>query len=149
MVFDEKKIFLNQIMCDKNDVLRFIAKKAFAFGVVKEEKTAYEDLLSREKEMATGLQNGFAIPHCRTANVVEVSVFYIQLDNQIYWETFDKSDVKYIFCIMAPEKGSDEVHLQILSDLATKMIDETFCETLVGLSDEKQVVKYISIGGNV
>lgn len=126
MIFDESKVFLAEPIDDMQGVFRFLAKKAFELGIVKDEETACSDLLDREGQMMTGLQDGFAIPHCRTDNVNEAAVFCLQLTGTIEWKTFDDQGVRYIFCIMAPEENSGNIHLKLLSTLAGKLIEESF-----------------------
>lgn len=145
VIFDESKVFLDQSIGDMLGVFRFIAGKAYELGIVKDEKTACDDLLDREKMMMTGLQDYFAIPHCRTDNVQKAAVFYLSLTDAIEWESFDNKGVKYIFCIMAPEENSGDIHLRLLSVLAAKLIDENFRKEFVKLRDKTEIVNMVTM----
>ena len=100
-------IFLDENYKSKQDVLEFIAKKAKEYGICKDENGLLADLLKREQEFSTGLQDGFAIPHARSSYVEKVSVFFIRNVSKLDWETLDDSEVHNLFALLVPEKNEE------------------------------------------
>lgn len=143
MVISEQTIFLDLDLKSKEEVFQYISKKAEALEIVKDEQQGLEDLTNREEQVSTGLQDSFAIPHCKSKNVNRVSVLYLELKNPIEWKTFDNSEVRYLFCIMAPEKDGNEKHLQLISKIATNLIDDEFKNELTKLNDKTKIKKLI------
>lgn len=143
MMLREENIFLNQELTSKEEVLNFIVDKAFEKGITDNKEGLLRDLWSREKEYSTGIQDGFAIPHSKSSHVKEASIFYIKTINSIEWETLDGSDVRYIFNLLAPSENESNIHLQMLSKIATCLMDEDFIEEVKNSNDESQLVEYI------
>lgn len=143
MRFDEKNLFLNEGLESKEEVLRFISKKAIEIDVATSEEGLLKDLFAREEEYSTGIQDGFAIPHAKSKNVKEPTIFYIKTINSVKWETLDGSNVQYIFSIIVPEENENNVHLIMLSKLATCLMEDDFKLQIKNVEDKEKLVKYI------
>lgn len=143
MMLREENIFLNQDLTSKEEVLDFIVNKAFEKGITDNKEGLLRDLWSRESEYSTGIQDGFAIPHAKSSHVKKASIFYIKTIKSIEWETLDDSDVRYIFNLLAPAENESNIHLQMLSRIATCLMDEDFIEEVKNSNDESQLVEYI------
>lgn len=139
----EENIFLDKQLKTKEEVLSFIADKAFEKGITDNKNGLLEDLWKREEEYSTGIQDGFAIPHAKSTHVKEAAILYIKTMDEIEWETLDDSDVKYIFNLLAPAENETNIHLQMLSKIATCLMDEDFIEVVKNSNDSSQLVKYI------
>lgn len=143
-MLDEKNVFLDVEADTKNDVLEFLARKAVENGVAQNEEGILKDLLKREEEYSTGIQDGFAIPHAKSSNVIKPSIFFVKVKKELEWETLDGSDVKYIFSLMVPEKNENNIHLMMLSKLATCLMEEDFKKEIMSYDDKSSLIKYIS-----
>ena len=77
-MIEDNYIFLNEDYKSKQELLSFIAAKAEELNICDTKEGLLEDLLAREAEFSTGLQDGFAIPHARSSHVKKVSVFFIR-----------------------------------------------------------------------
>jgi len=143
-MLDEKNVFLNAEIDTKEGVLKFLAQKAVENGVAENEEGLLRDLLAREAEYSTGIQDGFAIPHAKSSNVIEPSIFYIKTKRKLEWETLDGSNVRYIFSLMVPEKNENNIHLKMLSKLATCLMEDDFKKEIISSEDKSSLIKYIS-----
>lgn len=143
MMLRKQNIFLNENLNTKEDVLNFIVDKAYELGITENKEGLLEDLWKREREYSTGIQSGFAIPHSKSKYVKEPSILYIKANREIEWETLDDSDVRYIFNLLAPEENSSNIHLQMLSKIATCLMEEDFIREVKNANDESLLVEYI------
>ena len=143
-MLDEKNVFLNAEIDTKEGVLKFLAQKAVENGVAQNEEGILKDLLAREAEYSTGIQDGFAIPHAKSSNVIEPSIFYIKTKRKLEWETLDGSNVRYIFSLMVPEQNENNIHLMMLSKLATCLMEDDFKKEIISSEDKSSLIKYIS-----
>ena len=100
-------------------------------------------MLNREKEFSTGLQDGFAIPHARSSYVKKVSVFLIRNKSRLNWETLDGSEVHNLFALAVPVENEGNIHLQMISQLATCLLEDDFKETVQSSNDQNELKKYI------
>lgn len=143
-MIEERNVFLNVDIDNKLDLLKFISEKAEEIGITSNKDELLKDLIKREEEYSTGIQDGFAIPHAKSLSVNNPVVFYIKTTNDIEWETFDGSNVRYIFSLMVPEENENNIHLMMLSKLATCLMDDDFRKEVMISDDKNKLVSYIS-----
>ncbi len=144
MILQEKNIFIDKNLKSKEEVLNFIADSAYILGVTTNKEALLEDLLKRENEFPTGIRDGFAIPHTKSANVKEASILYIRTTHELEWKTLDDSKVRYIFSLLAPQENKVNIHLKTLSKLATCLMEDDFISEVKNASDANHLVKYIT-----
>lgn len=144
MILEEKNIFLNEELISKDKVLEFIAEEAQKLGVTDDKEGLLKDLWKREEEYSTGIQDGFAIPHAKSQYVKTPTILYIKTREEVEWETLDDSNVRYIFNLLIPEKNQDNIHLKMLSKLATCLMEDDFKKEVIDAVDKSKLIKYIS-----
>ena len=142
-MIEDNYIFLNEDYKSKQELLSFIAAKAEELNICDTKEGLLEDLLAREAEFSTGLQDGFAIPHARSSHVKKVSVFFIRNKSVLDWETLDDSKVHYLFALLVPKENEGNIHLQMISKLATCLLEEDFKDKIKSTSDKSELKDYI------
>lgn len=100
------------------------------------------DALDRESKLATGVGNGIAIPHCRSAAVTTNSVAFARLPSPVEFGAAD-GPADLVFMIAASE-GSDDAHLELLAMLARALMRSEFTEALRQATSAQQVVDLIT-----
>lgn len=143
MDFEEENILLDVIVTSKEELFNFIADYAYKLGYISDVVKTRMAFIEREEEYSTGLQDGFAIPHAKSSAVVKPTVLFIRLNQEIEWETFDDSAVKNVFALMVPKEDGGTVHLEMLSRLATALLEDEFIKHIQRLDDKKQLVALI------
>ena len=143
MLLAKNQIYLNQNLGNKNEVINFIAKKAYELGIVENQSKLEQELWKREKEYSTAVQDLFAIPHSKSKNVKESKIFLIKLENKIDWESEDGYKVKVIFPILVPENEANVEYIKILSTLATNLLEDDFKKKILEINDENELLNYI------
>ncbi|NBK96944.1 MAG: PTS sugar transporter subunit IIA [Erysipelotrichia bacterium] len=140
----EEYIFLDTELSDKNEVLKFISQKAKDFNITDHQEELYQDFLNREKEFSTGLQDGFAIPHARSNHVKKIAIMFIRNRSIVNeWETLDGSKVKYMFALLVPKENEGNVHLQMISKLATCLLEDDFKEKVASSNSNSELKEFI------
>lgn len=142
-MLEQENIFLNEDLNSKKEILEFIANKALELGISYDKDGLLKDLWKREGEYSTGIQDGFAIPHSKSKYIKKPSILYIKTNNAVEWETLDDSDVRYVFSLLAPEENKDNVHLQMLSKLATCLLEDDFKDEVKNEDNKENLLKYI------
>lgn len=142
-LIEDNYIFLNEDYKSKQELLSFIAAKAGELNICDTKEGLLEDLLAREAEFSTGLQDGFAIPHARSSHVKKVSVFFIRNKSVLDWETLDDSEVHYLFALLVPKENEGNIHLQMISKLATCLLEDDFKDKIKSTSDKSELKDYI------
>lgn len=98
-------------------------------GNVVDEKGYAAAVRAREAEFSTGLGDGIAIPHAKTAAVSAPGLAAMTVPAGVDYESLDGEPATLLFLVAAPEGGSD-VHLEVLSRLSTLLLDQDFCARL-------------------
>lgn len=146
MKFSEDHICFEVAGDGKEDILRFIANKASELGISTNEEGLLLDLKKREEEFSTGLQDEFAIPHARSSYVKEASILFLKTQKPIEWGTMDDQQVHYLFSLLVPSENEGNVHLMMLSQLATCLLEDDFKAFVKSCDDKQDLVSYIYKG---
>ncbi len=125
---------VNNILCgssvsSKKSALEAIAELLSKDSSELDYENIFECLIARERLGSTGLGHGVAIPHGRLeGNTCTVSAF-IQVKNEIDFDSPDGAPVDLLFGLLVPEESTEE-HLQILSKLAEMFSHDDFLNEL-------------------
>jgi len=98
-----------------------------------------EAILKREEQSTTGLSNGIAMPHAKTAAVNEATVLFAKSNKGVDYESLD-GEPTYLFFMIAVPDGAYDTHLQALAALSRSLLDETFIEGLKSAKTPDEVV---------
>jgi len=94
----------------------------------------FDSLFAREKLGSTGLGQGVAIPHGRIAKLRDATAAFVMTSNSIPFDAPDGLPVNLIFVLLVPERAND-LHLQILGELAQMFSDSQFRNRLIACTD--------------
>jgi len=94
----------------------------------------FDSLFAREKLGSTGLGQGVAIPHGRIAKLRDATAAFVMTSNPIPFDAPDGLPVNLIFVLLVPERAND-LHLQILGELAQMFSDAQFRNNLLACKD--------------
>lgn len=123
------------------DVIRHLASKVAATGRASEVEGLFADAFAREQKTATGIPGGIAIPHCRSAAVIEPTLAMARLNPKVDFGAKD-GPADLVFFIAAPD-GADQEHLKLLSKLARSLIKKDFTAALRAASSPEEIVELV------
>ncbi len=122
-----ENVFLSQDFAGRDDALSFLSNEAVKLGIADDADALMQAFLSRESEGTTGMMDGFAIPHAKSAAVKEASVLVVKDDSGIAgWDTMDEAPVNVAIALLIPEAQAGTTHLKLLSKVAEALMDEGF-----------------------
>jgi PTS system fructose-specific IIA component len=144
MNIDEKLVFLNENFRDKNQVIDYLTSQLQNNGYVEQPGIEFKQhVLQRESDTSTDMGNDIAIPHAKSQDIKKPFIAYVQLTSPIPWNEKQGSQVSMVFMLGVPERADNGVHLQMLSGLARKLIDEDFLATIKETDDPQKVVQLL------
>ncbi|MFF1614739.1 PTS sugar transporter subunit IIA [Amycolatopsis sp. NPDC058278] len=126
---------------DKQAAIRGLAQRLVDAGRVTDLDLFLKDVAAREEQMATGLEGGIGIPHCRSAAVTAPTLAFGRSDAGIDFGAPD-GPAKLIFLIAAPEGGGSD-HLKVLAALARRLVRAEFKQNLSDATDAVALAEYI------
>ena len=124
----------------KTEVITSVAGLIAAAGRADADGLAH-DALDRESKSPTGMPGGFAIPHCRSAAVSQVSLGFARLSPAVDFNGPD-GPADLIFMIAASKDGGAD-HMKLLTKLARALVNPEFVEQLRQAPDAQTVVDLI------
>ena len=141
-LLSKESVLLNIDVKDKDACLVKLVDLMDASGKISDKKLYLDAVYAREEEGTTGVGNGIAIPHGRCSGVKEPGLAAITINGGVEYNALDSKPVDLAFLIAAPE-GSGSVHLEILSKLATMLMDENFVGNLKKAMTVEEFLKVI------
>ena len=141
-LLSKESVLLNVDVKDKDACLVKLVDLMDASGKISNKKLYLDAVYAREEEGTTGVGNGIAIPHGRCSGVKEPGLAAMTINGGVEYNALDSKPVDLAFLIAAPE-GSGSVHLEILSKLATMLMDENFVADLKKAKTVEEFLKVI------
>ncbi|HWJ10483.1 MAG TPA: fructose-specific PTS transporter subunit EIIC [Nocardioides sp.] len=126
---------------DKDAVIAALASIVTEAGRATDVEQLRADLLAREAKSPTGMKDGIAIPHCRSAAVTEPTLAFARLAPAVDFGAKDGA-ADLVFLIAAPTGGGNE-HLQILARLARSLVKPAFTDALRSAATPDAVVELV------
>lgn len=108
-----------------------------------ERSKVFDSLFARERLGSTGLGEGVAIPHGRIKGLKEAVAAVVRLAEPLPFDAPDGKPVSMLVFLLVPEHATEE-HLELLSELAELLSDESVRESLARASDPAEVHRLLS-----
>ncbi|WP_311532761.1 fructose-specific PTS transporter subunit EIIC [uncultured Veillonella sp.] len=125
-----QSILLNAAPTDKADAIYTLGDLMDKGGNLSDKAEYLKAVFAREESGSTGLGDGIATPHAKSAGVKEAGLAAMVVPNGVDFEALDGQPSRLFFMIAAPE-GAADTHVEVLSKLATMVIDPDFKNALI------------------
>ena len=136
-------IELNTSAATKQEAIEKLVGLMEKAGNVSNHDQYLKDVLAREAEGTTGLGDGIATPHAKSAGIREAGLAAMTIPGGMDFESMDGKPARLFFLIAAPDAAND-LHLQVLSKLATLIMDMDFKEALIAASSKEEFLQLIN-----
>ena len=127
---------------DKYDAIAILTGLMEKGGNLSDKAQYEKDVLAREASGTTGLGDGIATPHAKSAGVKAPGLAAMTVPAGMDFEAMDQKPSRLFFEIAAPDTAAD-VHLEVLSKLATMIMDPDFKEALVAAKSKEEFLSLI------
>jgi PTS system nitrogen regulatory IIA component len=106
-------------------------------------KLIAKSLGDREKLGSTGLGQGVAIPHGRIKQLKQAAGAFVRTREAVPFGAPDHAPVRLLFVLLVPLHAND-LHLQILSELAQLFGDRALRERLLHSADATEIFQLLT-----
>ncbi|KMY49715.1 PTS sugar transporter subunit IIA [Peribacillus loiseleuriae] len=103
-------------------------------------------VLQRENHSTTGIGNNIAIPHGKSNSVTKSAIVFAKTKKDIEWESLDEKPVNLIFLLAISELDQTNGHLRLLSQIASKLMDDDIVLGLQKTQTADEVIKIFNEG---
>ncbi|QSS99512.1 PTS sugar transporter subunit IIA [Pontibacillus sp. ALD_SL1] len=126
----------------KADVIDELVSKLDEAGRLNDKEEFKQAILAREEQSTTGIGEGVAIPHAKTAAVKEPAIAFARSQEGADYESLDGQPTHLFFMIAASE-GANQAHLETLSSLSSLLMDTEFRQKLLNAETRDEIVDLI------
>ncbi|HHF2956269.1 TPA: fructose-specific PTS transporter subunit EIIC [Vibrio diabolicus] len=133
-LINEDLIKLDLKASSKEDVFKELVAVLHAQGRISDQTQFLSDIKAREELGNTGFEDGVAIPHAKSAAVIEPAVVIGVSKSGIEYGAEDGLPSKLFFMIASPD-GGDNHHIEVLAELSSKLIEDGFIDAFLGATN--------------
>jgi fructose-specific phosphotransferase system IIA component len=127
---------------NKPDVLRELVQILKDAGQIDDFDGVLRSVQEREGKLSTGLEDGIAVPHCKTPAVSSLKLAIGISPGGIDFESLDGKPAKLFFLLLAAPNLSGP-HVEALAEIAKLAQSKAFCRALSGAANAQEVVDLI------
>ncbi|WP_411681507.1 fructose-specific PTS transporter subunit EIIC [Clostridium thailandense] len=132
----------------KADVIDELTNKLDSAGKLNDKNEFKNAIWERENEFSTGIGEGIAIPHAKTAAVKTPSLAFGRSADGIDYDSLD-GNKSHIFFMIAASEGAHNEHLDTLSRLSSMLMNESFKQKLMNAKTENEILKIVDEEENI
>lgn len=111
-------------------------------GRLNDKEEFKKTILKREEQSSTGLEEGIAIPHGKSASVKIPTIAFGLSKTGIDYDSLDGEPSKLFFMIAAPADATDS-HIETLSQLTSLLLDDDIREELLNVKSADEVLNIL------
>ncbi len=142
-------IFLDMELPDRDSAIQFLANQLDLAGKLNDKAQFIEAVMAREAQGPTALGEQLAVPHGKSAGVKETAIAIARLKNTINWEGVDGPEpVKLVVMLAIPLSQKGDTHINILTDLTTRLVDDDVREALMSATSSQEFLDILSPQGD-
>jgi len=136
----EEIIKIPLVSNDKPEVIRELVQILVDAGEISDFDAVLKSVHEREDKQSTGLEEGIAVPHCKS-NAVSTLKLAIGIAPQgIDFNSLDGKPSKIFFLMLASPNQSGP-HVAALAEIAKLVRSKAFCNALISAENARKVVK--------
>lgn len=125
---------------DKNAAIEELAELLYKEHVLKDKANYIQNVLEREAQVPTNLENGVALPHGKSDAVLRPAVAIGISKRGIRFE--EGSPVSRVIFLIAMPNNADDTHITLLSGITSRVLD---CDCLDNLKEAKRPEDILSL----
>jgi fructose PTS system EIIBC or EIIC component len=135
-------ILLSMNSTKKIDAIDELVNILNTAGKITNKEDFKEAILKREAQSTTGIGDGIAIPHAKTAVVKEPAIVFGKSRTGVEYEALDGKPSHLFFMIAAPE-GANNTHLEALARLSGLLMKEEVRDKLLNATSKLEIINII------
>ncbi len=101
-----------------------------------------EAVLDREKIMSTGVGNGVAIPHCKTAHTKEFAISLGIHPQGVDFQSLDNQPARIIFLLIGPDTMPG-THIRLLSRISRIIAKKEVRDFILTCTSAEEIYRYL------
>ena len=134
-------VLLHARFIDRDDAIRQLAQRLAEQGKIADTSAFLNEVFHRESLGPTALGEGLAVTHGKSAAVKEAAFAVATLSEPLAWEGVDGPEpVELIFLLAIPPNEAGSTHIQILTELTTRLADDRLRERVMAATSAEALL---------
>ena len=143
-LLDPRAIRLNVKVKTKEQAINYLVDLMSNTDCLSDPDRFRAAVFDRESKVSTGLGEGVAIPHAKSAGVEKPGLAAMVVPDGVDFDSLDGKPTNLFFLIASPHQASD-AHLDVLARLSTLLVSDDFRKNL---AECKSVDEFLNIINN-
>lgn len=139
----KENVFLDLKSSSKEDIIKEMIDRLVVSGKIKDRDAALEAVLTREKKMSTGMENGIAIPHGKTDSVDHLITAVALKKEGVDFDSMDGQASKIFIMTVSPLSRSGP-HIQFLAEVSKLLKEPEARQMLLAARTVEEVIRVFS-----
>lgn len=135
-------ILLDAKVESKAEAINTLVDLMYQTGNLNDKEAYKKAVIARETSSTTGIGEGIAIPHAKSSAVNAAALAAMVVKDGVNYESLDGQPARLFFMIAAPDTAAD-LHVEVLSRLATLLMDSKFQHSLINAASSEEFLKLI------
>ena len=136
-------VILDSDSANKEEAIRELVNALYATGRTDDPSAVEAAVWGREAVGVTGFGFGFGVPHCKSDAMKTNSIGIARFGNPFSWNPKEDEPVRMIIMLAMRQSGSGNLHMQIFSKLARKLMHEDFRSHLLEAATARDVMVFL------
>jgi len=136
-------VIIDLVSSSKLEVIDELVSKLDEAGRLQDKEQYKQAILTRESQSTTGIGEGIAIPHAKTAAVKTPAIAFGRSIKGVDYESLD-GQPSHLFFMIAASEGANNAHLETLSRLSTLLMDVGFREKIMQVQTPDELIDVIN-----
>lgn len=146
-LLDIRAVNLDSSPYTKTETINHLVDLLAKSGCLNDPDRYCRAVFERESKGSTGLGDGVAIPHAKSAGVNTLGLAAMVVRSGVDFDSIDGEKAYLFFMIASPHKATDE-HIDVLAHLSSLLIDETFRKKLIESQTPEEFMQAIDSAEN-
>ncbi len=138
-LINEQLICLELSAKTKSAVFSEMIEILHSDGRIKDKEQFLSDVLAREALGNTGFEDGIALPHAKSAAVIKPAVA-IGISREGIEYGAEDGNLSHLFFMIASPDGGANHHIEVLSELSSKLIEDGFVARFMRVKDSAEAL---------
>ena len=139
----KENVCLNLKAKTKDEAIQEMVQMLYDNGIVSDKEEFVKEIYRREEEGITGLEEGIAIPHGKSAVVKKSAIAVGRTSTDITdWKSFDDKPIRCIIMFAIRDVDMSE-HIILLSHVSEKLLDKDVIEVLHKAQTVEEITKVL------
>jgi len=127
----------------KQEIIEALLDIIVKTGKVRDRGSALDSILTREKKMSTGMENGIAIPHGKTDAVEELLAGVGITKHDVDFNSLDGKPCRIFIMTLSPSHRTGP-HIQFLSEISQLLRSEEKRKKLLSAADSREILRALA-----